>query len=116
MFNPYASHRRKPANRTGRDADPTRTIKLNTAAWQRLRADVLRTEPLCRHCAAMGLTVPATDVDHMNGASDNRRQSLQPLCHECHSRKTGLERAGLFAGVFGADGCPASGAHHWLSK
>ena len=36
---------RKPANRTGRDADPRRTLKLNGAAWQRVRAEVLRRRP-----------------------------------------------------------------------
>ena len=69
----------KPAKRTGRDADKTRTLKLNGSAWQKLRASVLAGEPLCRHCAARGLVVPATDVDHMNGADDNRLESLQPL-------------------------------------
>ena len=103
----------KPAKRTGRDADKTRTLKLNGSAWQKLRASVLAGEPLCRHCAARGLVVPATDVDHMNGADDNRLESLQPLCHECHSRKTAMENGKNV--TFGCDtsGTPIDPSHYW---
>lgn len=103
----------KPANRTGRDADPRRTLKLNGAAWQKLRASVLMDEPLCRHCAARGLTVVATDVDHMNGADDNRRESLQPLCHECHSRKTAEDHGKRVAHGCDVSGNPADPLHPW---
>ncbi len=103
----------RPAKRTGRDADPNRTLKLNGAAWQKLRASVLREEPLCRHCAARGLTVPATDVDHMNGADDNRRESLQPLCHECHSRKTARDQGKKVVYGCDASGNPADPLHPW---
>lgn len=80
------------SNRTGRDADPRRAIPLNTARWQRLRAQVQAEEPLCRHCLSRGLTVPSTDCDHISGdPSDNSRENLQMLCHECHSRKTAAD-------------------------
>lgn len=103
----------KPAKRTGRDADKSRTLKLNGSAWQKLRASVLQGEPLCRHCAARGLTVLATDVDHMNGADDNRLESLQPLCHECHSRKTARDQGKRVAYGCDASGHPADPSHHW---
>lgn len=103
----------KQAKRTGRDADPRRTLKLNGAAWQKLRAAVLMGESLCRHCAAIGLTVPATDVDHMNGADDNRLESLQPLCHECHSRKTAKEQGKRVTYGCDASGNPADPLHPW---
>lgn len=110
----YAQRPRfRPAKRTGRDADPKRVLKLNGAKWQKLRASVLREEPLCRHCFARGLIVPATDVDHMNGADDNRRESLQPLCHECHSRKTAADQGKRVACGHDASGHPADPAHHW---
>lgn len=65
-----------------------RTLALDGAAWKKLRAYVLSGEPLCRHCTARNLTVPATEVDHRNGPNDNRLESLQPLCKSCHSRQT----------------------------
>ena len=84
----------KRASRTGRDADPRRTLKLNTAAWQRLRDAVLCRSPLCVHCKRRGVVTLATDVDHANGdPSDNSRDNLQALCHSCHSLKTAEERS-----------------------
>lgn len=62
--------------------------------WQKLRRMQLNAEPLCRACAAAGLTVPATDVDHIiakaKGGGDGF-DNLQSLCASCHSRKTALE-------------------------
>lgn len=110
------NQRSKPSNRSGRDADPKRTLKLNGAKWQKLRASVLQDEPLCRHCTARGLVVMATDVDHMHGADDNRRESLQPLCHECHSRKTASDQGKRVSCGHDASGHPADPAHHWNKR
>ena len=60
-------------------------------AWQRLRAYVLRTEPLCRHCAAKGIVKPATMVHHMDPISEGNPNlpsvdRLIPLCDECHAK------------------------------
>ncbi len=104
------------SKRSGRDADPRRTLPLNSAAWQRLRASVLADEPLCRHCKARGLIVRATDVDHMNGADDNRRESLQPLCHECHSRKTAADEGKRVPMGCDAHGMPLDPNHPWNSE
>ena len=101
---------KRKANPSGRDSDPRRTLPLNSAAWARLRTRVLAEEPLCRHCGAL-----ATDVDHVSGdPSDNRRANLQPLCHACHSHKTGRERAGLRV-EYGCDanGMPRDPDHYW---
>lgn len=68
---------------------PTSTQQGYGAKWRKLRAWILSGEPLCRVCGA-----PATDVDHITpkarGGTDDV-DNLQPLCHECHSRKTALE-------------------------
>ncbi|MGE4238683.1 HNH endonuclease signature motif containing protein [Hydrogenophaga sp.] len=102
------------ANRTGRDADPRRTIPLNSSEWQRLRASVLSGEPLCRDCTRRGLTVAATDVDHRDGnPANNDLVNLQPLCHECHSRKTAAEHGKRVAWGCDADGIPLDPAHPW---
>lgn len=99
---------RRQTRPSGRDADPRRTIPLNSSAWQRLRAYVLAVEPLCRDCKGV-----ATDVDHVSGdPSDNRPQNLQPLCHSCHSAKTMRERHGTPHGC-DANGWPTDPASHW---
>lgn len=91
-----------------------RVLPLNSAAWRKLRKQVLAEEPLCRHCAAQGLTVPATEVDHMRGAADNSRDALQALCKSCHSRKTAAEWNGREARMgCDAEGNPINPMHHW---
>ena len=52
----------KRTSRTGRDADPRRTLKLNGAAWQRLRASVLAESPLCAHCLKRGGTMAVASL------------------------------------------------------
>ena len=104
------------AKRTGRDADPRRTLPLNGAAWQRLRASVLADEPLCRMCWQMGRTTAATDVDHMHGSDDNRRESLQPLCHSCHSRKTQRDMGRNVSMGCDTNGMPLDPAHPWNNE
>lgn len=97
-----------------RQQETGRTLALDGAAWRRLRAAVLADEPLCRHCAAQGLVVPATEVDHMRGAADNSRDALQALCKPCHSRKTMAELHGRPARMgCDADGYPLDPDHDW---
>lgn len=106
--------RQRAAKATGRDADPRRTIPLNTAAWQRLRACVLAGEPLCRHCTAEGKTVIATDVDHRDGnPGNNNAVNLQPLCHAHHSRKTAQDHGKRVAYGCDEDGIPLDPNHPW---
>lgn len=100
---------------TGRNADPRRTLPLTSTAWRKLRAYVLNESPLCEHCMDLGMTVPATDVDHVDGdPSNNSMANLQSLCHSCHSRKTRREMNGS-AGTFGCDanGMPLDPNHPW---
>lgn len=94
-------------------ANNGRILPLNNAAWRKLRATVLEDEPLCRMCSAQGNAVLATDVDHMNGAADNRRESLQSLCHSCHSLKTAKDMGGNVRMGCAMDGTPLDQGHHW---
>lgn len=99
-------------------AKKKRLVSLNSAAWQRLRAQVLAEEPLCRACAARGLVVRATDVDHIEDSrddysDDNRRENLQPLCHECHSLKTAASMGKSVTLGCDANGLPLDPNHHW---
>ena len=57
---------RRQTRPSGRDADPRRTIPLQSARWQKLRAYVLARDPLCRDCGAI-----ATDLDHHDGNPGN---------------------------------------------
>jgi 5-methylcytosine-specific restriction protein A len=72
------------------------------AAWQKARAAYLAKHPLCRdiHRSHAGRVVLATDVDHIVPHRGDKSlfwdsSNWQPLCHECHSRKTALEDGGF---------------------
>jgi 5-methylcytosine-specific restriction protein A len=80
--------------RADRQRDAQR--KYHGANWKRLRKAVIADEPLCRDCLRRGLLNPTTDVDHIDGDwSNDSRENLQGLCHQCHSRKTVLEQGGF---------------------
>lgn len=95
-----------------------RRVSLHSAAWARLRADILAEEPLCRHCKAQGKLTPATEVDHIvdsraDYSDDNSRENLQSLCKPCHSLKTRLSMAGTLNAGCDARGMPLDPNHHW---
>lgn len=60
--------------------------------WEYRRSKHLLAEPWCRTCAAKGLRVRATDVDHVVPHRGNvelfLHGELQSLCHACHAAKT----------------------------
>lgn len=70
--------------------------------WQRYREQFLADHPWCEceDCKRLGLSTPATDVDHIaphNGDMDlfwdpNNHQAMS---HECHARKTAREDGGF---------------------
>ena len=95
-----------------------RHLPLNSAAWKRLRAEVLASEPLCRMCRAIGLVEPATEVDHIidsreDYSDDNRRENLAPLCKPCHSIKTAASMGKPVTLGCDANGMPNDPSHHW---
>lgn len=98
-----------------------RLLPLNSAAWRKLRAEVLAREPLCRHCAARGLVVPATDVDHIvnntgDYTDDNSIEALQALCHSCHSLKTASDMGKNVVMGCDVNGFPIDPAHPWNAE
>lgn len=98
-------------------ADNGRTLPLTSAAWRKLRRAVLASEPLCRHCTSRGLTVVATDVDHRdNNPANNSLVNLQPLCCECHSRKTHRDMGHNVSMGCAVDGTPLDHLHHWNER
>lgn len=72
-------------------------IKLiNSNRWRKLRAEKLRSNPICEECEPKGFSTPATEVHHItevesvSGPKDMERLmfsrlNLQSLCHACHS-------------------------------
>jgi 5-methylcytosine-specific restriction protein A len=64
--------------------------------WRGVRLAKLKQDPLCEDCRGIGLTVLATDVDHIDGNVSNLSpDNLRSLCHACHSRKTIRENGGF---------------------
>ena len=87
-----------------------RTLALNSTAWRKLRATVLRESPLCALCR----TATATEVDHVDDdPTNNDRANLSALCKPCHSRKTNADRGHNV--TFGCDihGMPLDPNHPW---
>lgn len=72
-------------------------IKLiNSQRWKRLRADVLRSHPICQECEQNGRSGLATEVHHIVEVESVsspvmmeqlmfRRTNLIALCHKCHA-------------------------------
>lgn len=96
-------------------------LPYNTRQWRRLRASVLRAEPLCRECLRAGRLTEADQVDHIKAIKDGGavwdRNNLQSLCSSCHSRKTCREDGGGWAPVRDRRVDPATGRpldpRHW---
>lgn len=66
---------------------PTPAARGYDAAWRKLRARVLREEPICGECRERS----STHVDHIVAQAKggtNERANLRGLCAGCHSRKT----------------------------
>lgn len=95
-----------------RQQETGRTLALNGLAWRKLRALVLSEQPFCELCGR-----PATDVDHAdNDPTNNGRDNLASMCHECHSRKTQADLGKQVKYGCDARGWPLDPNHHWNKK
>ena len=86
------------------------------ARWRKLREKVLFTQPLCVMCGAV-----AVDVDHIipirQGGAVLAVDNLQPLCRQCHIRKTQREQPGEhMTQVFIVCGPPGSGKTSFVAE
>lgn len=83
-------------------------------AWDKLRAQVLADEPMCRSCLhEHGIVTAANQVDHIKakakGGTDDR-SNLRPLCRPCHDRKSAADRGHRVRPTIGEDGWPVDPA------
>lgn len=70
------------------------------ARWRKARLAFLRRHPLCAACEKQGRVVAALVVDHkIPHRGDERlfwdQSNWQPLCKDCHDRKTAMEDGGF---------------------
>lgn len=76
----------------------------------KLRAQLLKQEPLCRLCLAKGRVTPATIADHITpiaaGGAVHDISNLQPVCAECHNDKTLCDQGKRVRPKIGLDGWP----------
>lgn len=86
------------------DNRPTHAKRGYDRAWQRLRDEVIKQQPLCSQCLEQGKTTLTKIIDHItpwqSGATEQEREylrleplNLQPLCQAHHNAKTNAERA-----------------------
>lgn len=100
--------RRYTTTKTGR------LLPLNSAAWRKLRAQVLAEQPLCPECEARGELIPALEVHHKNdNPDDNSRDNLVGLCRPCHSRHTAADMGKRVNYGCDVDGVPLDPDHPW---
>lgn len=68
--------------------------------WQQVSKSYLANHPFCVRCLAKGKHTHATVVDHIRPHKGNQtlfwdKNNWQPLCKECHDRKTATEDGGF---------------------
>ena len=88
---PYAVpvHRMQPPEMRSHMTDGFYSL----ARWRKVRQIFLGRNPLCSECEARGLTIAASDVDHVIPRRERpdlafTESNLRALCKACHSRKT----------------------------
>lgn len=93
---PNAKPARKGPKRTGFSKRRSRHERGYGLDHERMRAQVLVEEPLCRECLKHDRVSPTQVADHIvpkaEGGSDDRN-NYQGLCRPCDARKTACEAA-----------------------
>ena len=79
-------------------------------AHVKLRAQLLKREPLCRLCLAKGRVTPATIADHVTpiakGGAVYDITNMQPVCRGCHDAKTLRDQGKRVRPTIGVNGWP----------
>ena len=74
------------------------TKRLYGGRWRKARAAYLASNPLCKSCENQGHITPAIVVDHITPHGGDvalfwDQNNWQPMCIECHNRKSARELA-----------------------
>lgn len=82
------------------ESRPSANSRGYNSRWRKARAMYLAEYPLCAECEKRGKLTGATVVDHIIPHKGNPRlfwdeSNWQPLCKQCHDRKTVLEDGGF---------------------
>ena len=96
-----------------------KTERVRGCRLQRTRSRLLRGEPLCRQCLEHDVIRPATQIDHivpLHCGGEETDSNRQPLCDECHYRKTVTERGARPHFGCDANGAPLDPSHPWNAK
>lgn len=78
----------------------TATQRGYNARWRKARVAYLASHPLCVRCNEQGRLTQATVVDHIIPHKGNYKlfwdiNNWQPLCKQCHDKKTAAEDGGF---------------------
>ena len=71
-----------------------RNSLYSSTRWRKFRIAYLQEHPLCLPCQQAGRLTPATQIDHVaievRDSVEHQfdESNLQPICANCHSRKT----------------------------
>lgn len=96
-----------------RQEETGRVLGLDSSAWRKLRASVLREVPICEYCQK----ALANEVDHAdNDPSNNDRSNLVSACKPCHSRKTQQDMGKRVTWGCDEHGMPLDPNHHWRNE
>lgn len=83
--------------------------------WKEKKARQKKAEPLCRSCAARGMSRAATTADHIVPHRGDPLLfwygELQSLCDTCHSSAKQREEVEGFSRDVGGDGWPVDPRH-----
>jgi hypothetical protein len=74
-----------------RNADDAWRRFINSRQWRKCAKSYLRSHPLCQRCEAAGLPIPAREVHHLRGQSEEHKYDhahMIALCTSCHSAIT----------------------------
>ena len=78
--------------------------------WDIARGQVFRNSRLCQICQDEGITTVARHVDHIiplfRGGAHYDLDNLQPLCADCHHKKSKAEQIQRKPFQYGLDGLP----------